>query len=57
MINVTLMVYISFWGCSRYARGCDFYLIDQLVLGYYWLVFLNQVFTLFKSFILSFFLP
>ena len=26
---------------SHYTRGCDFYIVNQLVLGYYWLVFLN----------------
>ena len=38
---------------SLNVRGLDFAPANQMVLGYFWLVFLNQVFTFFKSFIHS----
>ena len=33
----------DFCTCSRYARGWDYYIINQLVSGYHWLAFLNLV--------------
>ena len=35
---------IDFRTCFRYARGWDYYPVNQLIIGFHWLAFLNQVF-------------
>ena len=45
MININLIWDTTYFRiCSRNARGWHFYPVNQLVLWYYWLVFLKLVF-------------
>ena len=43
-LKIDLMDTSNFRICSRYARGWDFEPVNQLVIGYHRLIFLNLVF-------------